>query len=219
MSAALRRFLRAAIAAPLAVLAACGNAPNEGADFRRVASQYIAGRVAPEAAAEDLPSRAVLDAFPAPLIRVTIPTFGVSSILGIAETNGAYVTWLSTDRTAFILRGGMLTGTRGLLQNLLAARVPDVRSASGQVRREHFYSGDNERSERAVYACDVTTAGRETLAILGRAYTARRVVERCKMDTGNFENIYWVEGSGKIRKSRQWVGPKVGYVTIEAVNR
>jgi hypothetical protein len=45
-----------------------------------------------------------------------------------------------------------------------------------------------------------------------REATLRRFDENCRGTTIIFDNIYWVDGSGAIVSSRQYVSPTVAYL-------
>lgn len=213
-----------AFAASLVALTGCDSRLYDESEFAEVVEQIRSSRVQDASRSSGAPSAAVvtpemLVGFDDPLITAAIPKHGTTGLLGIAERNGSAITWLTPDRTAIVTREGVVIATRGLVGDLASARVPDIRVLRGETTRDHYYLGPNQRSVRERFSCNVATGGNETVRIVGAAYETTRVRERCRSDDTSFTNVYWIEKSGKIRKSRQWVSSFVDYLDIEAVNR
>ena len=211
------------VVAALAALAGCDSRFLRDSELAQVVREIRATRaqnaaLVPGAPAAPLVTREMLAGFDDPLITAAIPKYGTTGLLGIAERNGSAITWLTPDRTAIVTRDGVVIATRGLVGDLASARVPDIRSERGETTRDHYYLGPNQRSVRERFSCNIATDSSETVRIVGTAYATTRVSERCRSDEASFTNIYWIENSGKIRKSRQWISTFVGYVDIEAVN-
>lgn len=220
-----RLFGRAlALAVSLAALTACDSRLYGESELAEAIEQIRASRAQSAARTSSAPTaplvtQEMLAGFDDPLITAAIPKYNTTGLLGIAERNGSAITWLTPDRNAIVTRGGVVIATRGLVGDLASARVPDIRTARGEVTRDHYYLGPNQRSVRERFFCNVATDGAETLRIVGEAYATTRIIERCNSDDTSFTNVYWIENTGEVRKSRQWIGPLVDYVNIEAVNR
>lgn len=207
-------------AAALAGLSACGNGlQDEGgagpiAILAQTATQAVAARRAPDAPAA--PSRSPEDAVaealrvnPGPLIQAGFENLGRTQILAMTGQNGAMRTYMTPAEEALILRDGLLVGTRGLGNDLSVAE-PQLESAiragaSGSgTRIMRYYSGDG--LERPLqFAC--RTAPGPNAGVL---------VESCDGHGISFQNSYMVQG-GRIPVSRQWIGPALGYVTIQTL--
>ena len=214
----------AALLGALAALAGCDSRLYGESDLAEVIEQIRASRAQASARtsggpAEPIVTREMLAGFDDPLITAAIPKYGTTGLLGIAERNGPYITWLTPDRNAIVTRDGVVTATRGLVGDLASARVPDVRRVRGAATRDHYYLGPNQRSVRQRFSCNIATTGAETVRIVGVSYATTRVSERCRSGETSFTNVYWIENTGQIRKSRQWISALVDYVDIEAVNR
>lgn len=212
-----------ALVVSLAALPACESRLFGDSELAQVVNEIRATRAQNAARASGAPpspvvTREMLAGFDDPLIAAAIPKYGTTGLLGIAERNGSAITWLTPDRTAIVTRDGVVIATRGLVGNLASARVPDIHTERGATTRDHYYLGPNQRSVRERFSCIIATDGSETVRIVGAAYATTRVSERCRSDDTSFTNIYWIENTGKVRKSRQWISTLVDYVDIEAVN-
>ncbi|ARC35857.1 YjbF family lipoprotein [Paracoccus yeei] len=212
---------RAALAAALiAGLTACGN-EDQGTSANPVliaakAAGSAVAQVRGERAAQAEPPRTpeqmaaeALRVNPGPLILVGFERLGRNQVMAMTGQNGAMRTYMTPAEEALILRGGMLVGTRGLGHDLSVAETQTegaIRAgAAGQGQRVmRYFSGDG--LERAlVFDCST-----------GRGPNAGVVVESCEGHGISFQNSYMPQG-GQISVSRQWIGPDLGYVTIQVL--
>ena len=66
--------------------------------------------------------------------------------------------------------------------------------------------------------CVFQPQGRETVEIVEISFDVMRVNELCTNARRQVTNTYWVdEDSGVIWKSEQWLGPKIGQVSVEII--
>ncbi|TJZ82755.1 YjbF family lipoprotein [Paracoccus hibiscisoli] len=209
------------MATVLALAAACGNTgPDEGGSNADVLTS-LAKSVVPVRASRDAgstpaaarsPEQAAAEALrvnPGPLIQAGFEGLGRSQIMAMTGQNGAIRTYMTPAEEALILRDGMLVGTRGLGRDLSVAEpgtdrlIRAVQAGSGS-RVMRYLSGDG--LERPLqFAC--TTAPGPNPGV---------IVESCEGHGTTFQNNYLVQG-GQIPVSRQWIGPGLGYVTIQTL--
>ncbi|APE42051.1 hypothetical protein BOO69_00465 [Sulfitobacter alexandrii] len=130
---------------------------------------------------------------------------------------GTVEVWQSSDNLQVILRNGVLVGTKGLGGDIRSAEAAttfagfDGQGGGGQ--RLITIDRTNGTAQTTAFSCDMTQLGRETLQIVDQRVPTYRMREICSYGLASFTNEYWVEtGSGKMRKSRQWAGPTVGYI-------
>lgn len=205
----------------LALLAACGNdQTTQGSDpltivaktaGQAVLSRRQAGRDAEAAPAKSPEQRAAeaLRVNSGPLILAGFESLGQSPIMAMTGQNGAMRTYMTPAEDGLILRNGMLVGTRGLGHDLSVAEPQTeslIRSGrSGQAQRVmRYFSGDGlERP--LVFDCTVAPGPKAGVTI-----------ESCEGHGARFQNSYMVQG-GQIPVSRQWIGPRLGYVTIQTL--
>ncbi|MDP5307955.1 YjbF family lipoprotein [Paracoccus spongiarum] len=204
----------------LALLAGCGNGSGDETDsgplgaLAGAVAQTVAARRAPEtpAAPPKSAQEAAAEALrvnPGPLIQVGFEQLGRTQVMAMTGQNGALRTYMTPAEEALILRGGMLVGTRGLGHDLSVAEprtealIRAGGSGNGQ-RTMRYFSGDG--LERPLqFDCSV-----------GPGPTAGITIESCAGHGTSFQNNYLVQG-GQIAVSRQWIGPNLGYVTIQTL--
>lgn len=212
-----RKMTRAALgAAMLAMLAACGNMGSDGSVtgmLATVAKQTAAkarGEQAEPAPARD-PSQMAAEALrvnPGPLILVGLERMNTTQVMAMTGDNAGQRTYMTKNEQAFVMRGGMLAGTRGLGHDLSAAEMSAsaalIRaSRGGQAQRVmRYWTGDG--LERPLTVTCTIGAGPKPGVML----------ESCASGPLNFQNNYLVQG-GRITVSRQWIGPDLGYATIQ----
>lgn len=207
-------------ATALAALSACGNVNGDEAEYgpwgvlASTAQETVATRTSADqpAAPARTPEQRAAEALrvnPGPLIMAGFESLGQTQIMAMTGQNGAMRTYMTPAEDALILRGGMLIGTRGLGNDLSVAEpqteslIRSGRTGSGQ-RVMRYFSGDG--LERPLqFACTV-----------GAGPNPGVTVETCEGHGISFQNSYMVQG-GRIAVSRQWVGPALGYVTIQTL--
>jgi hypothetical protein len=110
---------------------------------------------------------------------------------------------------AVILRNGMLVGTKGFGNDLAVAEPGTeglIRAGqSGRGTRIMRYLGGDGLERPLQFDC--TT---------GPGPNAGVMVEDCTGHGLSFQNSYAVSG-GQIPVSRQWVGPALGYITVQTL--
>ncbi len=212
-----RMMTRTAIgAALLAILSACGNMGSDGSvagmlgTAVKQSAAKVRGEKAAAAPARD-PSAMAAEALrvnSGPLIMVGLENMGTTQVMAMTGENGGQRTYMTKNEQALILRGGMLAGTRGLGHDLSVAEMSNsaalIRAGrSGQARRVmRYWTGDG--LERPM-SFDCT---------IGPGPKAGVILESCQNGPATFQNNYIVSG-GRVTVSRQWVGPNLGYVTIQ----
>lgn len=209
---------KAALAVMLAGgLSACGNeAPDASGSALAMLGQAVGqmtgqGEAAPSAPARS-PEQAAAEALrinPGPLILVHFESLGRHQVMAMTGQNGNMRTYMTPAEEALILRDGMLVGTRGLGNDLSVAEpqtdglVRAGRTGSGQ-RVMRYFSGDG--LERPLsFDCTVNSGPNPGV-----------MIESCEGHGVSFQNNYLPQG-GQIAVSRQWIGPALGYITIQTL--
>jgi hypothetical protein len=200
----------------LGTLAACGNDQDTGVFgvLSQTAGQVVADRRAPAqpAATPTSPQDAAAEALrvnPGPLIQAGFESLGRTQVMAMTGQNGAMRTFMTPAEEALILRGGMLVGTRGLGNDLSVAEPATeglirAGAAGTGTRIMRYFAGDGV--ERPLqFTCTV-----------GAGPAPGVTVETCEGHGTTFQNSYMVQG-GQIAVSRQWIGPALGYVTIQTL--
>lgn len=214
MNGALKITLAASL---MAGLAACGNDDRGiGAlgTLAQTAAQVVAERRAPDqpaAPAKSLEEAAAeaLRINSGPLIQAGFENLNRTQIMAMTGQNGAMRTNMTPAEEAVILRNGMLVGTKGLGNDLSVAEpgtealIRAGASGSGTRIMRHLSGDGLERPLQ--FTCTV-----------GAGPNPGVTVENCEGHGTSFQNSYMVQG-GQIAVSRQWIGPALGYVTIQTL--
>jgi hypothetical protein len=172
----------------------------------------------PQAAA--LLTRAQVEQSTVPLLRLTVGKTNSQATAAELARNGDTATYLMGTGQAVYIRGGLLTGTRGLGYDLMSLEMPfrsiNAAVGKGAYQRVHRYLNSEGKLVKRSFSCSAQLMGVGTLKQLDRSYAVRMVVENCLNDTVKFQNNYDLDrASGKVWRSRQWVGPLAGYSLIE----
>lgn len=200
----------------VAMLAGCSNDGSGLGTLRASLASLGASRAAPVD-----PSSVVTPEFLAqqtePLIYAELPDRGAQSGLTLVRRSGDVALWAAADGISVALERGVLTATRGLGGDLMSAELSEVQSAirgqrSRAVRVMRYLDGEDQEVLRS-FICDYARRSEPADTLAGR-FPAIRVDEDCAGLDTQFVNTYWING-GIMRKSRQWVGPFVGFLTME----
>lgn len=177
------------------------------------------------------PSRAQLDSRKAGLLEVSFEKRGLVAFLAPYSRRtdplpGQIVVWRSTDGGQIVQRDGLLISTKGLGNDLASADIAGTQAALRQqhvhqsVNRTHYLRRDDNTQAALALNCTIQTAGHETLTIVERQFSTHRLRETCINGQGQAVNDYWIDNSdGTILKSRQWVGPELGYLSFRLLKK
>jgi hypothetical protein len=213
-----------AVAAALALLAACGNDkggtnPVAAAVGQMAKSTLAKGKkgAAPATAAKPI-GRDDLAAYGKPVLRIQSKALGQDAFLTIVDAKENVVTWTAQGQANFSLRDGVLIQTRGVGSDLMSAQVPSLAQLKGgaSYERVYYFLGADDIGTRRTYDCTAATIGRETIEVLGKSHATTHVTETCNRANGKVTNDYWIEGN-VIRKSRQWASNSVAYLEFEKI--
>lgn len=194
----------------------CGPAAQTGT-LVGVASQVVGGggggQTQPDAGMGL--TREIVEQSDQELILVSVPSRDAAATLIRAGQNGDKVTWISPDGIGLTFRNGVLIATRGFGHDLMAADVVDLNRGLTPGRlavRVHDYLDGEDQIIRRTFQCDLRAGGSETIEIVERTYRTRILEETCRTPGGSFTNRYWIDGSGRIVQSAQFVSAEVGFV-------
>lgn len=207
----------------LMFLAACGNDPD-AFSAAKSARALVSAKLPGKEEAQPAPAftRAMLEAVLTPVQLVTIETRNQKALVAEIAQNGGVTTWSSVDKVTISLRNGGLVATRGLGDDLLAAAgpAPSARlAAGGPYSRSYTLNDGLDRAVVIAATCSVRLVGSQSIDIVEISYLVTELRERCEAKDQSFENTYWVDRLGHVRKSRQWVSPEVGTIVIEDLRK
>lgn len=179
---------------------------------RSALGQVLAWRKAAPAGAPADPQAMAAEAMrvnPGPLILVGLEQAGTTQVLAMTGDNpqAGTRTFMTKNEQSVILRGMMVRGTRGLGHDLSVVEADQsaalvAAGQSGTARRiMRYYSGDG-LERRLDFTCQI-----------GPGPKAGVMVEACRGHGLSFQNNYLRSGG----VSRQWLGPGLGYATIQVL--
>ena len=203
----------------LGAVAGCGSLDRGEAGWQHVSgiAKTVMKRKAEATAPVAEPTRAELAAFRQPILEIE-STSGRLFLVPISRRDGAEI-WATATRQTVTMRSGQIRATRGFGDaDIIEASGPDIArlSAGGRYERSFTKLDGADQPIRTLMACEAHAAGTESVEIKGLAYNTRKVQEICELDSATFENVFWLDASG-IRKSRQYLGDDIGYVTVSRV--
>jgi hypothetical protein len=211
-----RAGIVAALAGAVVLLAGCGGLLPSGGG---------AGGANPAASLD----RATLEAQGQPVLYATLPALGTSALMRPSGRNGDVVTWRTPDRVSLSLHAGVLVATRGLGHDLMSAETTRARAALSETApgpasgagypRIYGYLDGEHRPQFRSFFCRVSGRDREVIEILGARHAVTRITESCSDPDLEFTNTHWRGPDGLAWKSRQWVGPDLGYLHTERLVR
>jgi hypothetical protein len=224
------RLARAALLLCCAVLVGCGNAAGTDQAKDTVASlEALAlglGKLGQKSTKPNLNAatlaslRQILVQVGKPIYSVTIKKTGYANMMTPYGQNRNVQTWASGTPETVSLRDGILVATRGFGNDIMTSVAPDLsrlRGAGGSFHRIYYYLDGADQPFSLEFDCQYEAKGSETVTVVGQSYATRRVNENCASATTRFQNVYWFEGSGKLRQSDQFVSPQLATMRLQRV--
>lgn len=140
------------------------------------------------------------------------------------ESNGAYRTYGTSNRTSLTMQNGMVTASRGLGDDLMSsdaralmALVSSRSNGSAPYTVRHL-DGKDEILARS-YTCEVTAGASVPVAGGLIDTTATTMTAACTGAEPAITNVYLVEKGGRILGGRQWMSPKIAYMSYQFLRR
>jgi len=220
-----RRILAGLIAI---VLVGCTSQTEGTNNLSRLFAEAVQSRVDGQAVGT-LPKVVVT---PGMLARTTVAALQVNpEIVGgsdflrrVARRNdssfGTVEIWNSSFGGQIFLRNGVVVGSRGLGGDMISAdadmtvRALSARAGRSALRTYTISDGDTT-STQMQFRCEIQNLGAENITIVNQVFQTSHMQEICTGGPGGdkvLKNDYWVGGAtGLVHKSRQWVGPTIGY--------
>lgn len=164
-------------------------------------------------------SRDIIESSPTDFILLAIVSRDAAATAQFVGANGSRQTWATLDGISLTFDNGLVVATRGLGDDLMGSDPSEVyhalRHGGGEVLRINDYLGSQDDIVRASYYCDIQALGSETIEIFERSYATQKFQEICVSPDQQFENLYWIDSSGTIWQSRQWLSALVGYLEVQ----
>ena len=149
---------------------------------------------------------------------------GQNGTLTLYPGDGIGKTWLGADGTTVTLERGILKATRGMRSDIMGAvsSVPDwssIRKNSSYTRQISYLGGDNQIFSYR-FECEIKKRNKgSTISIFNAPFKTQEFIETCINKTDIIKNNYFVDSKNIVRRSIQYHGPALGYLTIERLDR
>lgn len=169
-------------------------------------------------------SREAIDRSDQPLLLAELPIRGVAASLVQVGDRSGVDTWQTAQGQTLSYRRGVLVATRGLGDDLMSADVGGTLAAlSGGPRSDYlrlvtFLDGEGRTVFRAMQ-CEMGAPSSATVRSFSVDFATSLRVETCHTSGLSVENRYWLDPSGEMRRSEQWVSPTLGSLATELVTR
>ena len=211
----------------LCLLISCSSdgKPNETGQMIRTVLKTLNDRKnpAPKIDPRTVITRQMLDQSNAPLILIEVPERDiVATMLAFpGETLGDV--WMGADGSTVTTMNGILVSSRGMSDDLMAADSIDILSHFSHSKsntwpsynRTYRYLERDNKDLILELACNISKAHQEIIFIFGKKYKTQVYVESCQTGKLSFQNKYWIDTSGMMRRSKQWHSFRNKYVLIE----
>jgi hypothetical protein len=223
------------VAVLLLGLAACGNDQNAGIlggiPVKELATASMAEvglgpkpKPAPPAPPPDPAqvalARKTLEDGGIPLFIIQNKSLGLAAYFSKLGQNGDVITWSTQDYKSISMRDGMIIQTRGLGPDIMSSYAPTtemVRRGTGTTKRVYFSLDTADQKVRQDYDCVLQYAGMETITLIGKPYSARRINENCSGQSGSFVNVFWFDGRAKLRQSSQHLAVGIENLLLQKI--
>ncbi|UWQ18105.1 YjbF family lipoprotein [Jannaschia sp. M317] len=226
----MRTFKQLCAASALVLLAACsgGTHVSETEDkggFDILADQVrgrIASRGEPAPDARDVLNAGRIARSRTPLLLAVIQKSDTALTLVPLNTNLGVTQWRDASGGGLLRRNGLVVGTRGLGHDLMTSEIDSLlqalsRGGGPSVRVNRYLDGENG-IEAVQYLCEVARVGSQNLQFYGTTYATTIYAEQCAGDDETaFTNRYWIDSSGRIRRSEEFVSPVAGAIEINVL--
>lgn len=171
-------------------------------------------------------TRADLDQIPYATIALSFDGGPRTFLVPLAD-NGGYLTYMDQNRRGLVMKGGAVTASKALGEDLRAvrhhrddpvARQMPLAAWPTSLYRDYQFRKRDGVTYSVTLACVFERLARETIEIVELSFDVVRISEICTNAARQVVNTYWVEeDTGFIWKSRQWLGPHLEPATVEII--
>ena len=161
-------------------------------------------------------SRKDLDGINYPLIEVKTNGILLQSLMLPLSIRDNYLNYSSGSGQSLTMKGGLILRTNGLetglisldvMQRPLLQKTPILDWPLKQTKKYSFLKPDFS-TYSIVFQCEFIIMKKENIVIVEKNYILTEVQDVCKSKNHTFSNTYWVDDTGFIWKSSQWISPK-----------
>ena len=149
---------------------------------------------------------------------------GQNGTLTLYPGEGVGETWLGADGATITLENGIVKATRGMRNDLMGSTSsmppwPNIINTSEYTRQVYYLSGDNQIEAQTLSCKMIKHKTPSTIKIFSVPFVVKEFVENCINNTKKLENSFFVDPENIVRRSRQYHGPALGYLTLERLDQ
>lgn len=211
-------------------LAGCGSGgtdPILGAALEEAGALFPGGKdAAPPAPGRPI-TRADIERADTAAIWARLEGDPAPTLMYAVAANRGGVTFMSGFRQAVVLRGSLVSGTRGMGTNLMAAwsdgrdpLVTPTPPASWPARlvRHYEFPADEPEGVVMTFDCRFERGAAAEMTILQVRHVGVEISETCTSEAGTFENLHFADASsGFVWRSLQWTGPTMPLIDVQVI--
>ena len=158
-----------------------------------------------------------------PQMKFGIEDLEIVSIAFQDTSRDGIQTWIVLGGFSFVEQDGIISNTRGLVDDQMSTDIAQTRAAvlgkrAGSTTRSMTFIGSEDAIVKRTFDCTITKRGARTLTFDGKDLATTLMAEDCSDPADSFTNLYWVRNAtGKIVQSRQWGNPEIGAIVLRTV--
>ena len=174
--------------------------------------------------ARTLLSREQIDAANTPVLFVELDS-GQNGTLTPYPGQGLGQTWLGADGATITLKSGILAASRGMGDDLMgsSSSMPSWaminKNSTAYERKLSYITGNNKILERSFRCRIKKNDQKELIKIWDIEFLVTKFEENCDSDGFEIKNTLYVDAGEIVRRSLQYHGDLIGYVTTERLDR
>ena len=171
----------------------------------------------------DVVTRKKIDGAKIPVLFVELEN-GQNGTLTPFPGEGVGETWLGADGATITLENGVLKATRGMKGDLMGSTssmpIWSKIKESPKYTRELAYLNGNNQVFSQNFDCQIKADIKQvTINIFSVPFSVLRFDEICNNGIEKIKNTYFLDNKGIVRKSLQYQGPTLGFLSLERLDR
>ena len=162
-----------------------------------------------------------------PLIEIRTNGILLQALMLPLSIRDGFYNYSSGSGQSLTMKGAMILRTNGLNlgfislktnQNPLFDQTPLTQWPKKQSKEYVFLRADFS-SYTISFECNFIILKKEEITIVENKYFLTKILDKCSSKKTEFTNIYWVDETGFVWKSKQWISPKNIFAEISIINR
>lgn len=133
-------------------------------------------------------------------------------------------TWLGADGATITFEKGILKASRGMGDDVMGGTTSmpswsNLNDGTEYSRTLSYLNGKNKIFSHE-YKCKINkNIHHEVIMIWDVNFKVTKYYENCHSSNAIINNVYYLDRAGIVRKSFQYHGPKIGYISTERLDR